>query len=143
MNEFNAFITGSQVYGTPTEESDFDLVVLCDKKVVQILNHVEFLDQQTVFRKSDWWWVRLWKWFWNRLNGRHYRRHIAENTLYIDPDYLQYSVRFGSLNIIMLTDEEEFIAWKTATDELIKRKPVTRKEAVQDIEDFIRIFKEL
>jgi hypothetical protein len=37
----NAFITGSRVYGTPTEDSDIDLVVLVDnttKRTLQSLN---------------------------------------------------------------------------------------------------------
>lgn len=32
-----AFITGSQAYGTPTEESDVDLVILVDPKTLRFL----------------------------------------------------------------------------------------------------------
>lgn len=39
----NAFLTGSQVYGTPTEDSDVDLVIRCDDWTVQQL--VELLVQ--------------------------------------------------------------------------------------------------
>jgi len=33
-----AFITGSRVYGTPREDSDLDLVVLCDDQAHELLH---------------------------------------------------------------------------------------------------------
>lgn len=32
-----AFLTGSQVYGTPNHDSDYDLVIRCDSETKQIL----------------------------------------------------------------------------------------------------------
>lgn len=145
MSEFNAFITGSQVYGNPTDESDLDLVVLVkDSETTRLLNLFAFYDEQTLVRKKDWFWVRWWKRAWNRTNGPGYLKHIKDQTISPDPAYgWNHSVRFGRLNIIMISNEQEFQAWKIATDELIKRKPVTRLEAVQEIEDFKQILREL
>jgi len=47
------------------------------------------------------------------------------------------SLRFGPLNIIAITDEAEFTAWKTATDLLIAMKPVTREQAVACIKKHV------
>lgn len=38
-------------------------------------------------------------------------------------------VRFGKLNLIVVTGDEDYQAWREGTDELITRKPVTRDEA--------------
>ncbi len=50
-------------------------------------------------------------------------------------DELDRTVRFGKLNIICLPDNDyghgQYKIWKEATDDLIKRKPVTRQEAVE------------
>lgn len=40
------------------------------------------------------------------------------------------SLRFGRLNLIVLTDEDKFDLWQKATQALIARRPVTREEAV-------------
>lgn len=37
MSDLNSFLTGSQVYGTPTEKSDVDMVVLVSEKDRNIL----------------------------------------------------------------------------------------------------------
>lgn len=43
------------------------------------------------------------------------------------------SLRFGKLNLLIFTDEVRFNAWKLATAELIKAKPVARDIAVEAI----------
>ena len=43
------------------------------------------------------------------------------------------SVKFGKLNLILLSDKQKFRAWRRATNRLVKRKPVTRREAVDEI----------
>ena len=40
-------------------------------------------------------------------------------------------VRFGNLNLIPLTDKAEVERWYEATQELYRRRPVTRDEAVK------------
>lgn len=40
-------------------------------------------------------------------------------------------LRFGKLNLIMVTSQAIYDAWKTGTEQLITRKPVTRDEAVK------------
>lgn len=41
------------------------------------------------------------------------------------------SVHFGDLNLILVTDQEEFDTWSKVTRDLVARKPVTRAEAVK------------
>lgn len=43
------------------------------------------------------------------------------------------SLRFGMLNLICLSDRK-FAAWKDATEALIARRPVTREEAIDEID---------
>ncbi|WP_406698586.1 nucleotidyltransferase domain-containing protein [Singulisphaera sp. Ch08] len=38
-------------------------------------------------------------------------------------------VRFGKLNLIVVTDQDDYRAWQEGTAELTARKPVTRDEA--------------
>lgn len=45
-----------------------------------------------------------------------------------DSDYP--TIRFGNLQIIAVEDDREFAIWKSCTEELKKRAPVTREEAV-------------
>jgi hypothetical protein len=49
------------------------------------------------------------------------------------------SLRFGILNLVCMTSEFDFMAWKVATEELIARKPVTKAEAIQTINECIAI----
>ncbi len=91
----NSFITGSRVYGTPTEKSDIDLCVM-----------LEELDYYTL---NDW--------------SEDAAASVGGNS----------SLRFGRLNLIVLS-ASDFEAWREATDILIARKPVTKKEAIAVIE---------
>lgn len=43
--------------------------------------------------------------------------------------------RFGNLNLLAFWHEPSFIAWRDATAELVARKPVTRDEAIQAIDE--------
>ncbi len=45
------------------------------------------------------------------------------------------SLRFARLNLIVTTDPERFGAWRTATEELKSRKPVTREQAVKAVKE--------
>ena len=45
------------------------------------------------------------------------------------------SLRFGRVNLICMTDAEKFEAWREATAELVARRPVTRQQAVQLIDE--------
>ena len=82
----NAFLTGSQVYGTPTESSDIDLVVLVDTTTKS------FLEKGNI------------------------------------------PSRFGTLNLILLTNPLEFEAWKAATETCVSLAPVNRKVAAHLID---------
>lgn len=39
-------------------------------------------------------------------------------------------LQFGKLNLICVSSEQSFEIWRKGTEDLIKRKPVTREEAV-------------
>jgi hypothetical protein len=43
---------------------------------------------------------------------------------------VSYSLRFGKLNLIAVSDEAEFAAWQYGTAVLKRKKPVTREQAV-------------
>lgn len=47
---------------------------------------------------------------------------------------------FGGLNVIAFTSREQFDAWKTATAELVARRPVRREEAVALIKEKLSPF---
>ena len=44
------------------------------------------------------------------------------------------SLRFGRLNLICFTSRTPFLAWRTATEELVAMKPVARDQAVELIQ---------
>ena len=52
------------------------------------------------------------------------------------------SLRFGRLNLICVVDKDEYEAWRTATAELVERRPVTRDEAVKVIGAALQAAKE-
>jgi hypothetical protein len=56
-----------------------------------------------------------------------------EAGIQLDDEYPQ--VRFGKLQIIMVTTDWEFAAWKHATQNLIKQAPVTREKAIETIKE--------
>lgn len=99
--ERKAFITGSRAYGTPTEDSDVDLVVLVDYETLDKL--VELAPDLPEFRNLD-----------------HYDHRSVEGA----------SLKFGKLNIIAIAREELFDCWCKGTNDLILKKPVTRDEAI-------------
>lgn len=95
-----AFLTGSRVYGAPTEDSDIDLVVLVDE-----------LTQDKLRGWSE------------------------------SPDW-SYVVRFGRLNLICVTSEDELAAWRAGTASLRQRvsqtgRPIDR-EVAKEMMDMIR-----
>lgn len=96
-----AFITGSQVYGTPNEDSDIDLVILVDGDVEShdALELLAAKGEPVLAGAED------------------YGDHLT--------------IRFGDLNLIVFTDEVPFEAWRKTTNELIARRPVTRDEAIK------------
>ncbi len=43
------------------------------------------------------------------------------------------SLRFGKLNLLVVTEKKHFDVWKQGTDELIAMKPVTRDKAIEHL----------
>lgn len=97
----NAFLTGSQAYGTPRPDSDIDLAVLLNAETLTMLG---------------------------KLSGQ-FRGDTSRC-----PYHSGMSLRFGNLNLLCFDDKVEFQAWKDATTRLIARMPVTREQAVQEID---------
>lgn len=61
---------------------------------------------------------------------------VDPNPMYEDSRCL----RFGKLNIIAVGDQAEYDLWKKCTDELIARKPVTKKEAIEHFQKAKKVF---
>ena len=89
-------LTGSRVYGTPTEKSDVDLVLLVSPA----------LSDQLTFWCDD---------------------EETEN----ENSYDNSSVRYGKLNLLMVTKQIDFDVWKLGTELLIEEAPVERDRAVE------------
>jgi len=45
-------------------------------------------------------------------------------------------LRFGALNLLICCSDRAYEAWRKGTDELIKRRPVTRDEAIEVMKCF-------
>lgn len=90
----HSFITGSYAYGTPTKDSNIDLVVLVTSDDLKCLMN---------YAKCD----------------EGYNEQTTGN------------FKFGNLNLIACSEINNFLTWMKGTEELIKRKPVTREEAVK------------
>lgn len=112
-----AFITGSYAYGTPTKESDIDLVVFIDEEQAGLLDMV-YISNIGETKLSD------------------------RETEYESDD--TYCMRFGKLNLIVCFSKDWYDAWKSGTNVLIEKskiKKVTRGEAKTHFEilfDMIR-----
>lgn len=93
-----AFLTGSRRYGTPREDSDIDVVLLCE-------------DKSTA--QGDWLAAMLWK-----LS-----------------DQGKGSCRYGRLNLLTFTNEDNFNKWKAVTENLETQRPVSREQAIEAFRD--------
>ncbi len=101
----NAFLTGSRVYGRPREDSDVDMVVRVDISTARVLYS---------------------------LSDTFDAAKFADET---DPDYGGIGVvRFGKLNLILCTDDDQYTAWRMGTRAMMKEGgKFTREMAVNVI----------
>lgn len=101
----DSFITGSRAYGTPSLDSDLDLVVKISRydlgKLVEFCR-IRNLDPDGNLPDIEY------------LTGRSSTANL----------------RFDGLNLIVTTDDRDYQVWLEGTRELIERRPVTRDEAV-------------
>ena len=97
----NAFLTGSQIYGSPTENSDIDLVVSMD-------------DENR---------ARLW------ALVKDSEKKVNFNTDADYGGNL--NLQFGRLNLIVLKSDIEMANWKVGTVMLERQCPVSRERAVE------------
>jgi len=103
--QMRSFITGSRVYGTPTEKSDTDLVILTDQATVDLLCS---------------------------LFGTEEDQALAKKTTQ-DPEYLEglsASIKVGKLNLLLCVHEHHYDIWLRGTRQLQAIAPVTRAQAV-------------
>jgi hypothetical protein len=105
-----AFVTGSQAYGMPRpvtrwekNPSDLDLVVMVSRSDLKTI--LDFYEATGVGPPGSW------------EPGR-------------TGEPAQASLRFGMLNLIVCTREEDYEMWQTGTAALKDKKPVTRDFAV-------------
>lgn len=99
-------MTGSFAYGITRNNSDIDLCVLLDISTLDLLRSKA--DQVSTRRSGI----------------ENERGNIC----------LSDSLRFGKLNLLCFIDKGMYDVWKKATAFLIKKKPVTRKQAVKYIQ---------
>lgn len=95
-----AFVTGSRKYGTPTSESDIDLVVFFDQEHEYDLlcDLAEERGNVTCIEEYE--------------------------GLVLTP------LRFGKLNLICCIQRDEWQCWRDGTKQLVDQKPVTRDQAI-------------
>jgi Nucleotidyltransferase domain len=114
----NAILTGSRVYGTPTPDSDLDVVMLMDAK--QIAKFAALVGEG--YHQS------------NILVRYGLSCTIKINTMFhkMVNDLSEWTnTHQGTVNLLLVDTSEAFEAWKIGTEELTARKPVTRDEAVE------------
>ena len=97
----NAFLTGSQIYGSPTENSDIDLVVSMD-------------DENR---------ARLWA----LVKDSEKKANFNTDADYGG----NLNLQFGRLNLIVLKSDIEMANWKVGTVMLERQGPVSRARAVE------------
>ena len=94
-----SFITGSQVYGKPNENSDVDLVVLINKEEVELL-------KKTCDRYTEW----------------YEREGDCGRYTYI---LHSISIHFGKLNLICVFRESIYNIWLQATNSAASKRDIT------------------
>lgn len=99
-----AFLTGSRAYGTPREASPFST-----RSDIDLVCFVSFEDLATIVDAA----------------GEYAQGSGREHNV---------SMRFGPLNLILLSDHRDYDLWKDGTEDLKERKPVTRSQAVHTFE---------
>ena len=114
------FPTGSRVYGTPREDSDWDMVCWCpeERDLDRLVWVASVLRGGTKAKAS------------RDLEGEH---HVDYSTADVSA-----CLYIGNLNIIAVTDKKEFELWRDATRLLMRMRPVTREFAVKFIYDMRR-----
>lgn len=95
-----SFITGSYAYGTPTKDSDIDLVVLVSQETIEKLRKLK----DDKFKLAE--------------SSSGYK--LSESAV----------MQFGKLNLLCVTSKKAFKTWKIGTEVLRSKSPVTREEAV-------------
>ena len=100
----SGFLTGSRVYGTPRPDSDWDLVVLVDPETAYALASA-FCDTDTEEFATD------------AYKGCGFQVTVEKNG--------------KKLNLLVSTTQKAFDQWRTGTESLKKRKPVTREFACE------------
>jgi hypothetical protein len=96
-------LTGSRVYGRPRDDSDTDVVVWAAEDAVESL-----------CREAD-------TYYTNETNEYEGATILG----------LRAALRFGEVNVLLVTEEWQWRAWVTGTRQLTAEAPVTRDRAVE------------
>ena len=112
--KFELFVTGSRVYGTPTETSDWDFVVLAKnvndaKHIKQILHDFQF-----------------------RHGGSGYDGYLRFGF----NDWISYKSPCGDLNVIVVAGRPQFEKWQVARDWCCDHSPLSKPECIAAHERF-------
>jgi hypothetical protein len=100
-----SFVTGSYAYGTPHAKSDIDLVVL-----------VSEADLEKLQKRAD---KGSARWETPDAEYRKNQMHVPQAAC----------LRFGDLNLITCTNDDQFELWRKGTKMLKKEAPVERSRA--------------
>lgn len=97
-----SMFTGSYVYGKPNNDSDVDIVLLVNAGQLKTLR-----------RLAD-------------------KSLMPANNTESDGtgEISAASLRFGRINLIAVTDPVMFAVWEKGTNQLAKKRPVTRRDAI-------------
>lgn len=124
------FFTGSRVYGAPTPESDFDLVLLVTVDTLSMLH--DAATRCVGCRGAGMNSKGTNKCIPCQGTGRDESR-IERVVVDAEGKIAAGSFKFGSLNVMAMTSRAAFMVWKKGTQALARRKevkgPVSREEA--------------
>lgn len=121
----SGLLTGSRAYGSPTEESDWDLVVLVTKEEAKALAKA-FNGSLTYDSPGE--------------PGQGTQLEVTSQipfpslphveSIPVLPPLISSSIKIGSLNLLLVTSKAQLSAWQAGTEWLKSVGPVGRDEAV-------------
>lgn len=114
-HSYKPILTGSMAYGKPTEKSDADLVLFLSEKEADLLKNLADPPTKEDIEKDKQY----------QINGGG------------------ESLRFGKLNIIIVTDEKRYEVWRKGTLQLKKRAKRLKEKAAITRDAAIRHFEKL
>lgn len=112
---WNSIWTGSRRYGTPRPDSDFDIVIYAPNQYPHRVGWKALRDHADT----------------DSLGGACPEENYGTQGLDV-------ALRFGPLNVILVSTNRQWASWITGTMNLCNWKPVTRKQAVAEFKKQFR-----